>query len=995
MAFWPPGIRCKLIIIFIFIKVLPLVALAWLAWHAITTLGGTLQSKVAHLTQETRETIDQVSDLAVESSIRALDLKSRENIERLTTDTARAVARFLYDRDKDILRAAELEPGEENYRRFLLPLKRVITMHEPWELNQTGDAWQPTTEPGVKPFVTANNPDNAKDFHYRPPEDAGVPEERPLFLEMTFVDLQGREQIKVRTSDLLSSEKKDISNPENTYCKAENYFKELQALAPGEIYVSEVIGPHVPSPVIGPYTKTRAKRLGIPFKPEEAAYAGKENPVGKRFQGIVRWAAPVLRQGRIIGWVTLALDHTHIMEFTDHLVPTEERYSPISDAGAGNYAFIWDYKDRNISHPRDYFIAGYDPETGQPAVPWLEEGMYQDFRQSGLNVRDWEKRPPVFLDQSLKKDPAAVLTKQGSLGLDCRYLNFAPQCEGWYNLTHNGGSGSFVIFWSGLWKLTTAAAIPYHTGKYGGARGFGFVTIGANVREFHRSAHETGEKISNMASAFEKKLARQNHETQRNLASSLNRTTRQITLSTLFMIVLVILVAIWMADALTRKITDMIKGIRLFQRGVMTHRLEVESHDEIGLLAEAFNDMAGAIEGLVSDLRQAQEKYKSFFDNAPEGLFRTTVDGKFIAVNQALAKLCGYASPEAMTAEVSHIGEQLYEDPRRRRELVHLLQKHGAVENFEFGVKLPKGETRILRISCNLTEDPEEGKYLEGVAMDVTERALAIKALQMAKEKAEQLSAMKSNFLSMVSHELRTPLTAIIGFAKMSRKYLEKIEEESQEQGLGTDKVVQRIRDNSDVIITEGERLTELINNVLDLAKLEAGYFEWNIKPVSMRDVLEHSITATQVLFDKKELDFRQDISDSLPVVAGDYDRLVQVCINLLANAVKFTEQGYVSCSASVEDQEIVVRVRDTGCGVPPAEERGIFDKFRQLGDTLTGKPKGTGLGLPICKEIVEYHGGRIWYEPAAGGGSVFSFSIPFHYNFSVKKERLAPSVGS
>ncbi len=987
MPLRPLGIRCKLIVIFIFIKVLPLVALAWLAWHAVTSLGGALQSKVADLTHETQSTISQVSDLAVESSIRALDLKSRENIERLTTDTARAIARFLYDRDNDIRRAAELEPGEESYKRFLLPLQREVTMHEPWELNQAGNAWQPTAKPMAAPFVIANNPDNARDFHYRPPEDAGIPIERPLFLEMTFVDLQGREQIKVRTSDLLSPEKRDISDPQNTYCKAENYFKELQSLAPGEIYVSDVIGPYVPSPIIGPFTRTRAEDLGVPFKPEEAAYAGKENPVGKRFQGIVRWATPVLRQGKIIGWVTLALDHTHLMEFTDHIVPTDQRYTSISDAGSGNYAFIWDYKDRNISHPRDYFIVGYDPETGQPAVPWLEEGMYEDYRRSGLCVCDWENKAPVFLEQTLKKDPAAELTKEGSLGLDCRYLNFAPQCEGWYNLTHNGGSGSFVIFWSGLWKLTTAAAIPYHTGKYSGPRGFGFVTIGANVHEFHRSAQDTGEKISNMASAFEKKLAVQNQEAQQNLADSLDRTTREISLSTLLMIALVILVAIWMADTLTRKITNMIKGIHLFQNGKMEHRLQVDSSDEIGLLAETFNGMAGAIQTLVADLRQAQEKYKSFFDNAPEGLFRTTIDGKFIAVNPALAKLFGYASPEIMTAQVTHIGEQIYVDPRRRQELIRLLKEFGAVEDFEYEVRLPDGETRILRTSCNMATDPDGEKYLEGVATDITDRTMAIKALQQAKEKAEQLSAMKSNFLSMVSHELRTPLTAIIGFAKMSRKYLEKMGEDAQGPEQDTAKFIQRIKESSDVIITEGERLTELINNVLDLAKLESGYFEWNIKPISMGDVLEHSITATQILFDKKGLDFQQDISSALPVIAGDYDRLVQVCINLLANAVKFTAKGYVRCSARVENQEIVVRVRDTGCGVPTAEANVIFDKFRQLGDTLTDKPKGTGLGLPICKEIVDYHGGRIWYEPGEEGGSVFAFSIPFHYSFSLNKD--------
>lgn len=109
--------------------------------------------------------------------------------------------------------------------------------------------------------------------------------------------------------------------------------------------------------------------MGIEFNPAQSGYAGKENPVGKRFQGLVRFAMPVVNNGQIKGYVTLALDHTHVMEFTDHIIPTEERYTAISDAASGNYAFMWDHKGRNISHPRDYFIVGYDPATGGPAVP--------------------------------------------------------------------------------------------------------------------------------------------------------------------------------------------------------------------------------------------------------------------------------------------------------------------------------------------------------------------------------------------------------------------------------------------------------------------------------------------------------------------------------------------------------------------------------------------------------------------------------------------------
>ncbi|QJB56037.1 ATP-binding protein [Pseudodesulfovibrio sp. zrk46] len=985
MFFWRSvGIRSKLIIIFILIKVLPLIALAVIAWNGITMLGANLKSTIESLSAETQIVIDDVKDLAVESSIRALDIKSRENIERLTTDTARAVAAFLYQRDNDVRMAASLAPNDNSYAQFMAPKRRVVTEHRPWKLNAEGTAWQPAEPTNSKqPTVTADNPDNAKDFHYRPPEDKGIPVERPLYHEMTFIDLQGNERVKVSATELLPPEKRNIADPANTFCKAENYFDALKKLKPGEIYVSEVIGPYLRSPIIGAYTKETAKIKGIEFHPEQAAYAGKENPVGKRFQGIIRWATPVVRDDKVIGWVTLALDHTHVMEFSDHIVPTDERYSPISDAGSGNYAFIWDYKDRNISHPRDYFITGYDPETGLPAVPWLEETLYEEFRQSGLPISTWEADAPVMQAQSLKKKPSKALTTQGMLGLDCRYLNFAPQCQGWYNLTKDGGSGSFVIFWSGLWKLTTAAAIPYFTGRYGDTpRGFGFVTIGANVHEFHKAATETEVQLSEMATSYGQQMAQKDEEAQQSLKGALRKTGKEISWSTIVMIVLVILVAIWMASALTKKITGMIKGIRRFQNGDMEHRLEVGSADEIGQLARTFNEMSDDIEGLISEMRQAEENYRGFFENSTEGIFRTSAEGKLINVNPAFAKQFGFSSTVEMLREVGEVAADLYAEPERRKELLRQLEKNGRVRDFEFAIKRRDGEIRTLQTSCYWVNDKEGNRYIEGMSSDVTERKLALETLEQAKNRAEQLSQMKSNFLSTVSHELRTPLTSIIGFAKLIRKNLSHLLADNAFDDKTTKKLV-RAESNTHVIITEGDRLTELINNVLDLAKLESGYSDWKTTTISIEDILEQSIAATRVLFDAKGLRLEKDIAPDLPPIQGDHDRIVQVCINLLANATKFTDTGIVSCQASLQNDEILIRVSDTGIGVSGQEAIEIFDKFRQLGDTLTDKPRGTGLGLPICKEIVEYHGGRIWHEPNPDGGSIFSFTLKTNWSFS------------
>ncbi|MBA4367766.1 MAG: sensor histidine kinase [Desulfobacterium sp.] len=609
MAKFSLGIRDKLIGIFILIKVLPLIVLAWFAWSQVFELASSVRQRITEMTQESRDVVGLVGSLASKDSIRALDIKSRESIERLTTDTAKAVASFLYDRDRDIQYAASIQPTASEYHRFITSRFRAVTNHQPWIFDRIQDKWVPATEFDTKQTeITADNKDNRRDFHYRHPQPESEKKDLPIYLEMTFIDVNGREKIKVTTSDMMPSAFRDVSRPENTFCKAETYFKELKKLKTGEIYVSDVIGAYVHGYVIGDYTKANTQKMGIPFEPEKSGYAGKENPVGKKFQGIIRWATPVMQQNTIIGFVTLALDHTHVMEFTDYIIPTEERYLTISDASNGNYAFMWDHKDRNISHPRDYFIVGYDPETGKPSPPWMDQELYKSWQDSRLPIWQFLETAPQFHHQTLEKKPSEQLARSGSVGLDGRFLNFAPQCSGWHNITQNGGSGSFLIFWSGLWKLTTAAAIPYHTGQYGEhPRGFGYVTIGANVHEFHRPAMETSKNILAIEKNYIASIEQKDTRNQDLMQHSLQNTAQELTYYTLIMITIVIIIAIWMASTLTRRITNLIQGIERFQNGDMEHRLEKKSNDEMGKLSLAFNNMANSIQQFIMDIHSEKD----------------------------------------------------------------------------------------------------------------------------------------------------------------------------------------------------------------------------------------------------------------------------------------------------------------------------------------------------------------------------------------------------
>ena len=598
---WMGGIRGKLIGIFVVIKVVPLLLLAILAWSMAQKLGETVSSQAGTMAESMLATIKEVGDEATSDAIDALDDRAREGIERLTTDTARAVASFLYDRDSDVLQAAQVEPAEAAYRAFLLHRTRTLYKHGNWKLSEDQKRWEPAAPEAWDEALAADpaqaQADNAKAFSARPPEYVGHGEKRPLFVEMSFVDLQGREKVKVTHGDLTPRELRDVSRPSETFLKAERYWPALRKLKPGEIYVSEVIGAYVGSRVIGPYLPASAQKAGVEFKPEESAYAGTENPVGKPFRAIVRWATPVVRGGAVVGYVTLALDHDHIRQFTDRISPTDARYTPINDAIVGNYAFMWDHRSRAISHPRDYFIPGYDPATGDPVTPWLDQSLYDAWQASGKSSRDFLETVPAFDNQSLKKKPAGALVKAGTVALDCRYLNFSPQCAGWNQLTEKGGSGSFVIFFSGLWKLTTAAAIPYYTGQYGESRrGFGFVTIGANVDDFHRAATESAKRIGLTIAERDKTFQAQRAGLLDAIEHNLAQTAAALSLSTLLMVALVIVVAIWMAQFITRRITNMIHGLGRFQEGDLSHRLEVKSDDEMGQLARSFNSMADEVQ---------------------------------------------------------------------------------------------------------------------------------------------------------------------------------------------------------------------------------------------------------------------------------------------------------------------------------------------------------------------------------------------------------------
>lgn len=246
-----------------------------------------------------------------------------------------------------------------------------------------------------------------------------------------------------------------------------------------------------------------------------------------------------------------------------------------------------------------------------------------------------------------------------------------------------------------------------------------------------------------------------------------------------------------------------------------------------------------------------------------------------------------------------------------------------------------------------------------------------------AEEAAEAANRAKSDFLSMVSHEIRTPLTSVLGFAVIIEKRLRQLLQPLAVTNPRLRQPFDQILNNLHIIVSEGERLKHLINDVLDLAKLEAGKMAFKRERVDPAEVIRHVMAASAGLVPDAKVRLETVLDGPLPEVLGDRDRIIQVLVNLVSNALKFTERGSVTCRARSEGRSVVVDVSDTGIGIPEAEHEKVFEKFNQIGSSLTNKPKGTGLGLAICKHIVDAHGGRISFVSQPGIGSTFTFTLP------------------
>ncbi len=598
------SIKIKLIILFIIIKVLPVVLILFLSLQGIEKLNQFFIQNTTKVFSENKNILEKTAKVVISDSINSLDKKSQESIEKLTIQVANQVANLLKSVDNDILFLSKLNLNQKILENFYNTKKLQQQVDPKYIFNDKTQKWERKEKLNIiKPNNIKLNEDNKKEFKIREIKQYKT-KFFPKYKEIVFFDLNGIEKYKISQ---INPKKLDIKQRKNTYINSEDYFSEIKILKEGEIYVSDVIGAYQKSNVVGVYSKQKVEKIGMKFEPQNSAYAGLENPKGKRFEAIIRFITPVFKYNKKIGYISLALDHYHIMELTDRFNPINDDLKvDISNAGNGNYAFMWDYEGRNISHPRDYFIVGFDEKTGQRVPGWISADLAKRYKEtSNINLNQFLKTIPKFENQSLKKKPNLEQLKiDGNIALDCRYLNFAPQCEGWMQLTKDGGSGSFIIYWSKLWKLSTAATIPYYTGQYGNTkRGFGFVTIGANVDDFHSAALKSKEKIQKSLDIQSTNMKNMLDKNKNEINSYVKSLINQLSVYTILMILIVILIAIWLSNYLTDKLKKLTIAASNFAKGKLDYRLDITSDDEIGELENSLNIMAKKI-------KQNQNKIK-------------------------------------------------------------------------------------------------------------------------------------------------------------------------------------------------------------------------------------------------------------------------------------------------------------------------------------------------------------------------------------------------
>lgn len=359
--------------------------------------------------------------------------------------------------------------------------------------------------------------------------------------------------------------------------------------------------------------------------------------------------------------------------------------------------------------------------------------------------------------------------------------------------------------------------------------------------------------------------------------------------------------------------------------------------------------------------------YRSSFERAPVGLYRSTPDGQVVRANPALVALNGYRDERDMLDDLRSNGNDWYVDPTRRSDFHELMATQDRVQDFVSEVYRMKTRERIWVSENSWSVRAADGSLLfyEGVVEDITLRVKAQTELAQARIAAEAASEAKSTFLAVMSHELRSPLNAIIGFSEIIATRL---------YGPSDPRYFEYAED----IRTSGTQLLALIEDILDLSKIGAGQMHLRESAVHIPMIATSVVRLFATSAQKGDLKLIVNFPEDFPQVQGDALRLKQVLTNLVANAVKFTPAGgIISISGAVTPESLSFWVDDTGIGMTPDEAARALEPFTQIEHDMTRNRSGTGLGLPISRDLIHLHGGTLSIDSRKDEGTRVLISLP------------------
>ena len=710
----------------------------------------------------------------------------------------------------------------------------------------------------------------------------------PLYHELAFVGADGRERVRV-VDNRVSHDLRQVSDPSQTTYLTETYFQDACKLQGTDIYVSHLTGWHV----------DKESQLRGAATPEEAVE-------GASYQGVIRFARPCRdAAGNLLGVVVLSLDHRHLMEFTQHIIPNEERFVVFPSYDSGNYAFMFDDDGWIITHPKYWDIRGLD-KSGRLVPPYSLESSPDDVARG---IIPYNLFFAGFIHPNYPVVAQAVLDGR----------------SGVVDVTNVGGSE----------KIMAYAPIFYKHGVYRAHGVFGGITIGAEVRQFHKPAEQTSALIRRQFTRF---------------ASG---TWLLIGVTGL----LVFITACILSRSITAPLSELIQGTKDMARGKLSTKVVVTSHDEVGELTHSFNAMAEELSSrsqrlinTLADLRRSRREIlwernfkETIVENIETGIF--TLDNHHF-VTSANGPLRRILNLEPLT-EPLPLEKVLSAWP----ELLAVL-----------GTVLTTGDGKNWSQYAYLERNGRQLTFRLALFPLLTSRQvghiLTVEDLTLRTNMRQQMARMErlvslGRLSAGIAHEIRNPLT---GVSLLLDELHDRLLRSPQDQAL-----IQRA-------LEEIERLEGLVNELLNFATMPRPRLEQG----DLGKVLRDALFLIRKQCERKGVVLTELLADELPSFPLDADKLKQAFLNLLTNALEaMPDGGTLDVSTALVNDQIQVSIKDSGPGIPAAIQALIFEPF------YTCKGEGSGLGLAITHNIISDHGGRIEVQSLPGQGATFVLFFP------------------